>query len=102
MNISYWLSSGHAHHTVQWQLLASPDLLVVHIWGATVGFQFGLSPFGRVNGTGESQPAGLLRHGAVALALLPRVVAACLGPPANLCSQNFVPGFSAQSQSQGQ
>lgn len=61
-----------------------PDLLVAHMWGATVEFKFGLLPFGWVNGTGESQPAGLLRHGAVALALLPRVVAACLGPPANL------------------
>lgn len=84
MNISYYLSRGHAHHTVHWQLPASPDRLVAHMWGATVELKFGLFPFGWVNGTGESQPAGLLRHGAVALAPLPRVVAACLGPPANL------------------
>ena len=42
--------------------------------------QFGLFPFSWVNGTGESQPAGLLRCGTVALAPVPRVVGACLGP----------------------
>lgn len=101
MNISYWLSRGHAHHTVHWQLPASPDRLVAHMWGATVELKFGLFPFGWVNGTGESQPAGLLRHGAVALAPLPRMVAACLGPLPILFPK-LVPGFSAQSQRSGQ
>lgn len=100
MNISYWLSRGHAHHTVHWQLPCFPWPPSCAMWGATVELKFGLFPLVGLMALRIPQPAGLLRHGAWLLPR-PRMVAACLGPLPILFPK-LVPGFSAQSQSQGQ